>query len=152
MTKPDPQFQRLLHLIGALAIDVHDTFTINEHIDSIEPHGPNQMMLRRVVCLATGETGSGYHDDRVWIDHLHSVLGYPHRTLVDTLRTWAAANDPALDDPNSQVNIVGPHYAKRRQRGALVKDGQPRRPALRLVMDDETGDRADRADRVDAET
>jgi len=29
MTKPDPQFQRLLHLIGALAIDVHYTFTIN---------------------------------------------------------------------------------------------------------------------------
>jgi hypothetical protein len=141
MNITSPTYLRLLNLIGSLSADVHDTYTVNEHIQRVEPHGPTQHILRRVACFALGEQDSGYDDDVTWLSHLHYVMGIPHSQIIEALREWAHNNDPGAEQ--GLVGQVGWAYARKKDRYAVTGDHRPVLPVFRLV---ETADPKDSKD------
>lgn len=103
----------LLRLIGHLAMDVQDAQTLNEHIYLRIPPSQRVNMIA-LVSDHFGYASSGYDSRVVFLDHLHSVMGYRHQELIEDLRRLAQEQDPR-DNPQG--------YAHSRLRGRSLHGG-----------------------------
>jgi hypothetical protein len=106
----------LLRLIGSLAMDVHDRWTIVEHVSMLGVTTAEQVLLIVEISDHFGFEASGYDNQIAYLDHLHSVMGYRHQSLLADLRELAMDDDPAFASQDSLVQELGYGYARNSRR------------------------------------
>lgn len=112
-------------VIRSLAADVHDSWTLSEHLVQAVPDPLQRYRTTCAVARAFGwishpESGSPH----AYLDDLHRVIGTTHLELLAILRQHLADNDPGLDDPRSWRDVMvareGAGLARQTNRGAAM--------------------------------
>lgn len=109
---------RLQAVVGRLAEDVQDTWTLPEHVRKLGLPDKATNDLMDDLATALGVADQGYDENpEDYLGSLHTFIGWTHDQIITALRTYLRDNDYRDADDGGTDGFVALHgYGRARRK------------------------------------